>query len=74
MLLQETQQLHTVAGQLNWISTQTRSDMAYAASAVSSSIKDDTVRDIITPNKFIKTLKSKDAYHFQKLMTYQRKP
>ena len=74
VLPQETQQLHRVAGQLNWISTQTRSDMAYAASAVSSSIKDDTVRDIITPNKFIKTLKSKDACHFQKLMTHRRKP
>ena len=58
---QETQQLHRVAGQLNWVSTQTRPDMAYAASVVSSSIKDATVRDIITANKFIKILKSKDV-------------
>ena len=35
--------------------------MAYAASVVSSSIKDATVRDIITTNKFIKILKSKDV-------------
>ena len=35
--------------------------MAYAASVVSSSIKDATVRDIITTNKFIKILKSKNV-------------
>ena len=50
-----------MAGQLNWVFTQTRPDMAYAASVVSSSIKDATVRDIITANKFIKILKSKDV-------------
>ena len=37
VLPQETQQLHRPAGQLNWISTQDRSDMAYAASVISSS-------------------------------------
>ena len=31
--------------------------MAYAASAVSSSIKDATVRNLVTANKFIKLLK-----------------
>ena len=62
-----------MAGQLNWVSTQTRPDMAYAASVVSSSIKDATVRDIITANKFIKILKSKDVVlSFPKLITYQR--
>ena len=61
LLPQETQQLCRVAGQMNWVSTQTRTDMAYAASAVSSSIKDATVRDLIRANKFIKMLKSKDA-------------
>ena len=35
--------------------------MAYAASVLSSSIKDATVREIITANKFIKILKSKDV-------------
>ena len=35
--------------------------MAYAASVVSSSIKDATVRDIITAKKMIKILKSKDV-------------
>ena len=35
--------------------------MAYAASVVSSPIKDATVRDIITTNKFIKILKSKNV-------------
>ena len=57
----ETQQLRRVAGQLNWVSTQTRPDMAYAASIVSGSIKDATVRDKITANKFVKMLQSKDV-------------
>ena len=57
LLPHETQQLRRVAGQLNWVSTQTRPDMTYAASVVSSSIKDATVRDLFTANKFIKLLK-----------------
>ena len=75
LLTQETHQLRRVTGQLNWISTQTKPDMVYAASAVSSSIKDASVRDIITANKFIKILKPKDAVlSFPKMMTYQRQP
>ena len=35
----ETQYLRRIAGQVNWVSTQTRPDMAYAASIVSGSIK-----------------------------------
>ena len=58
---QETQQLRRVAGQLNWVSTQTRPDMAYAASIVSGSIKDATVRDLISANKYIKMLQSTDV-------------
>ena len=61
LLPQETQQLHRVASQLNWVSTPYRPDMAYAASVVSSSVKGATVRDIITANTFIKILKSKDV-------------
>ena len=57
----ETQQLRRVASQLNWVSTQARPDMAYAASIVSGSIKDARVRDLIVPNKFVKFLKSRDV-------------
>ena len=57
LLPHETQQLRRVAGQLNWVSTQTRPDMAYVTSVVNSSIKDATVRDLVTANKFIKLLK-----------------
>ena len=57
LLPHETQQLRRVPGQLNQVSTQTRPDMAYAASVVSSSIKDAIVRDLVTANKFIKLLK-----------------
>ena len=48
----KTQQLRRIAGHLNWVSTQTRADKAYAASIVSGSIKDARVRDLITANKF----------------------
>ena len=44
---------------MNWVSTQTRPDTAYAVSVVMG--KDATVRDIITTNEFIKILKSKDV-------------
>ena len=45
--------------------------MAYAAKAVSGSIKDATVRDLIAANEFMKMLKSKDVVlSFPKLMTY----
>ena len=36
----ETQQLHTLAGQLNWTSSQTHPDVSYQAREVSTSIKD----------------------------------
>ena len=54
LLPHETQQLRRVAGQLNWVSTQTRPDMVYATSVVSSPIKDATARELV----FIKLLKS----------------
>ena len=57
----ETQQLRRIAGQLNWISTQTRPGMDYAASIVSGLIKDARVRDLITANKFLKILKSTEV-------------
>ena len=45
LLPQETQQQHRVVGQLSLVSIQTRPDMAYAASAVSSSVKYTTLRE-----------------------------
>ena len=60
LLSRKTHQLQRVAGQLNWVSTQTRPDMAYAASVVSSSIKDGTVQELVTANEFIKLLKSNE--------------
>ena len=57
----ETQQLRRIAGQLNWVSTQTRPGMAYAASIVCGSIKDAGVRDLISANHFFKILKSTEV-------------
>ena len=53
----ETQQLGWVTGQLNLVGNQTRPNMAYAASAVSISKKDATIRNPPIANKFIKLLK-----------------
>ena len=67
----ETQQLRRIAGQLNWVSTHTRPDMTYAASIISGSIKDATVRDLITANKFFKSAFPKDCYYFPRLKRLQ---
>ena len=53
MLLRETQQLHRVAGQLNWVSTQTKTS--------NSSMKHATVRDLITAKKIVKVLRSNEV-------------
>ena len=52
----ETRQLRGIAGQLNWVSSQTRPDMAYSACETSVSIRNPTVRDLVQANKHIKKL------------------
>ena len=53
----EAQQLKSLAGQLNWVATQTRPDMAFASCDLSASSKNATVKDIIRANKYVKKLK-----------------
>ena len=54
----EAQQLHMLARQLNWTSSQTRPDISYQACEVSTSIKNATICDLKTANKYICKLKS----------------
>ena len=54
----EAWQLRGLAGQLNWISSQTRPDMGFGACEVSISIKDAQIGDLLNANKNIRKLKS----------------
>ena len=54
----ESQQLKAVAGQLNWISSQTRPDISFDCCQVSVSCKDATIEDLFKANQNVKKLKS----------------
>ena len=53
--------MRTLAGQLNWTSSQTRPDISYQACDVSTSIKNATICDLKPANKYIRKLKSLEA-------------
>ena len=57
----KARQLWGLAGQLNWIASQTRPDIAYNACEVSASIKDATINDLIQASKYIRKPKSESA-------------
>ena len=57
----ETRQLRGLAGQLNWIASQTRPDIAYNACEVSVSIKNATINDLIEATKYIRKAKPESA-------------
>ena len=57
----KAQQFRTLAGQLNWTSSQTRPDISYQAFEVSTSMKNATICDLKTANKYIRKLKSLGA-------------
>ena len=52
----ETQQLRKLAGQLNQTSSQTRPDNSYQVCEVSASIKNATICDLKTANKYVRRL------------------
>ena len=55
-------------GRLNWLSTQTRPDIAYEVSVLSSNVKNATVRDLIEANKLLKKCQIKNfALFYPKL-------
>ena len=53
----ESQQLKAVAGQLNWVSSQTRPDISFDSCQVSVSCKDATIEDLFKANESVKKLK-----------------
>ena len=54
----EKRQLRGAAGQLNWISSQTRPDIAYDSCIAAVSLREANVRDVHVVNKSIKKVKS----------------
>ena len=64
----EKQQLRAVCGQLLWVSTQTRPDIAYATCFASNCVNQGTVADLKMVNKAVKLLKKEPlTLKFRKL-------
>ena len=61
VLTDEKSQLQSVSGQLLWATSQTRPDCAYYSCVVSNYGKQPTVHEILTANKAVKTMKSRDV-------------
>ena len=60
--------LRSLVGQLNWASTETRPDMAYDTSMISSSIKNGTVEDLLKANKIVKKMQAgRVSINFQRI-------
>ena len=65
----EKQQLRTVSGQLLWVSTQTRPDVAYATCFASNSVTEGTIADLRMVNKTVKFLENNPlTLRFKKLL------
>ena len=54
----EKRELKAIAGQINWIATQTRPDLTYDASEISTSVKNATIEDVMQANKVIRKANS----------------
>ena len=68
MNTKEKRDLKVLAGQLNWISSQTRPDLAFDACEVNTSTKDATYEDLKKANKAIRKSKQDDVcLHFPDL-------
>ena len=64
----EKQQLRTVCGQLLWVATQTRPDVAYATCFASNTVTNGTIADVKMVNKTVKFLqKNPLTVKFKKL-------
>ena len=67
---EELHDFRSLVGQQNWASTQTRSDMAYDTSMISSSIKNGTVEDLLKANKSVKKMQAKQvSINYQRIGT-----
>ena len=55
---EEKESLRSLIGQLNWLATQTRPDLSYAVSELSSAVKEATVAHLLKANKIVKHCKN----------------
>ena len=55
---QKKRELKAIAGQINWIATQTRPNLAYDGCEISTSVKNSTVEDVTQANKVVRKAKS----------------
>ena len=60
----EVKQLREAIGQLSWLATQTRPELCFPVSQLSSNIKSATTNDIKKANKLIRTCKATDVHLF----------
>ena len=65
---EEKSSLRSVIGQLNWLATQTRPDLAYDVCDLSTSLKDGSVSLLTQANRIVKKSKLQDVYlHYPKM-------
>ena len=70
---EEGQQFQATAGQLNWTSTQTGPDIGYQACEISTSVKNATIHDFKTANKYTRKLKNSEViWKFPNLRAYRK--
>ena len=60
--LEEKSKLKHVSGQLNWITTQSRPDLAFENCTIGNSSTNATIKSIITANKALKKAKFNDVF------------
>ena len=58
---QELEEFRALVGQLNWLSTQTRPDVAYDVCELSTVVSKATVDDVIRANKVVKKVKQRNV-------------
>lgn len=61
---EERDALRSLIGKLNWLSTQTRPDLAYAVSELGSSLKNATIKHLIQANRVVRRCKQHDVHMF----------
>ena len=69
----QAQQLRVIAGQLKWTSSQTRPHISYQAGEISTSVKDATIYDLKTADKYMRKLESSEVIlRFLNLSTIEK--
>ena len=65
---QELHEFHSIIGRLNWIANHTRPDIQSDLCQLSSTVKSDTVKDLLFANKLASEVKSdQNILRFNKL-------